>query len=111
MIVVMLVVSAYTLISAVAIRSLFRKCAGVKNPNLRLLAKSASLALFVTPTISVPATVPVPAILQLLVGVAVLHPELTLVGLIPITVVTLIFFFSIYVARLLKSSVYGASSA
>jgi hypothetical protein len=110
MIVGILLFTAYVFGSVIAIRALFRTCVKVKNINLRLLAKSASLALFLTPTISVPAAIPMPAFFQLLVGVAALHPELALVGLLPIAVVTLGSFLLMKVTRSLKSLVYGESS-
>ncbi|MBO6657618.1 MAG: hypothetical protein JJ934_12020 [Pseudomonadales bacterium] len=92
MITVALFIFAYASVCLIVIVPLFRICTKIRNVNLRLLAKSACLAVFLTPTISVPATIPVPAVLQLLVGLIGLHPGLALVGLLPITVVTLAFF-------------------
>lgn len=107
MITVALVICVYVLVSMIAIRWLFRICAKIRNVNLRLLAKSACIAIFLTPTISVPATIPVPALLQLLGGFIALHPALALVGLLPIIVATLAVFVLMKATNLLRSLVYG----
>ena len=111
MLTVALLVSAYALVSLIAIVSLFRVCGNIRNINLRLLANSACLAIFLTPTISVPATIPVPAILQLLLGVIALHPGLVLVGLLPITVTTVAFFLIMKAWKILSRSGYEQPSA
>src|SRR5690554_8024346 len=103
MITVAIFIFAYLLFSMITIVSLFRVCATIREVNLRLLAKSACIASLFSPTISVPATIPVPALVQLLGGVIALHPGLVLVGLLPIIVATLVIFLIMKAMKLLRS--------
>ena len=102
MIAVAILVIGYALVSWIAIARLFRACAKIRRVSLRMLAKSASLALFLTPTISVPATIPIPAVLQLFIGVVAVHPGLAVVGLLPIAVATIVFFLLLQIVKLLR---------
>ncbi|MAD65532.1 MAG: hypothetical protein CME44_03575 [Haliea sp.] len=110
MIAVVLLVIGYALVSLIAIVYLLRRCAKIQETNLRLLAKSVSLALFLTPTISVPATIPIPAVLQLCIGILAVHPGLALVGLLPIVVATIACFLLLKATKLLRKLVYDEPS-
>lgn len=92
MINVAIFICAYLLFGMITIALLFRICAKIRNVNLRLLAKSSCIALLFTPTLSVPATIPIPALVQLLGGAIALQPALVLAGLMPIIVAIFVIF-------------------
>ena len=57
---VFIAASTYALVSLISILWLLGLCKRIRSLNLRLLAKASCLAFFLTPTLSVPATLPMP---------------------------------------------------
>jgi len=97
MLVVVAIVVAYLALSIFAAFYLVGRCSTITADNKRRLAKSFIVALFFTPTISVPGTVPVPALAMLsmgIVGIIQLRVEYLaialLYGLLPIVVSTIL---------------------
>jgi len=108
----------YFVVSFIAVFYLMRKFSSVRTENRRIFAKSLCLAIFFTPTISIPGSFPVPAIAMLmvgLVGVVQLQGELVLaaaiVGLLPIAIVTVSMFLFAKLVTLLWRLVHEVPSA
>ena len=111
MLIIAAIVLFYVTASYFAVRFLINKCSVTNSYNLRLLAKSLCYALFFTPTVSIPGSLPVPALAMLFVGVAGLfqfHGQLVLaailVGVLPISVVMLVLFSFVKMSHILRGT-------
>ncbi|MFT4714405.1 MAG: hypothetical protein ACJAYE_003738 [Candidatus Azotimanducaceae bacterium] len=106
MLTIALIVLLYFTVSFISLYYLMRRCAFVQSENRRIFAKSLCFAIFFTPTISIPASLPVPAVSMLMVGLVGLvqaQGELVLAaaltGLLPIAVAAVLMF---SIAKLIK---------
>lgn len=103
--------SIYAVLSIFVIVLLFRRCEMIRQENLRILAKSATVAFFLTPTISVPAATPVPAILMLFLWTIALQLHIALfIGLAPIAGATLALFLVTKVVKLFWALIHETPS-